>query len=200
MCLKANLALGSSQSLLIRGATSALGQAAINIAVHHGARVFVAVRNDSKIDLLNSLGVEAFFREDPNLSESIRERFPRGIDAVLDLVGNSTILDSLKMVRRNGRACLAGFLGGGDPIADFQPLMHMPTGVHLSFFASALVFGSFDYPLSEIPFDTILKRVADGVYKANPARVFAFEEIQQAHRMMDANSASGKIVVKLSDA
>jgi NADPH:quinone reductase-like Zn-dependent oxidoreductase len=44
------------------------------------------------------------------------------IDAVLDLVGNSTILDSLAMLRRGGRACLAGWLGGLAPIADFSPM------------------------------------------------------------------------------
>ena len=40
------------------------------------------------------------------------------LDAVLDLVGNSTILDSLDMLRRGGRACLAGWLGGLAPIPD----------------------------------------------------------------------------------
>jgi hypothetical protein len=37
------------------------------------------------------------------------------------------------MVRRGGRVCLAGFLGGGEPIA-FNPLLQMPSGVDLSFF------------------------------------------------------------------
>src|SRR5690348_11237213 len=44
------------------------------------------------------------------------------------LVGNSTILDSLAMLRRRGRACLAGWLGGLAPIADFNPLAQMASG------------------------------------------------------------------------
>jgi NADPH2:quinone reductase len=41
----------------------------------------------------------------PDLSRRIAEA---GKMAVLDLVGNSTVLDSLAMLRRGGRACLAG--------------------------------------------------------------------------------------------
>ncbi|MEO3876643.1 hypothetical protein ABGB18_48500 [Nonomuraea sp. B12E4] len=41
-------------------------------------------------------------------------------------MGNSTILDSLEMLRRGGRACLAGWLGGLDPIAGFNPLLQRP--------------------------------------------------------------------------
>lgn len=197
LCLHGNLALQASQTLLIRGATSALGQAAINIAVHHGVRVLVTARNDSKFDLLRNLGVEQIFTEDQNLSVSIRQRFPEGIDAVLDLVGNSTVLDSLKMPRRGGRVCLAGFLGGGEPIGSFQPLLQMPTGVHLSFFASAFVLGSSEYPLTEIPFNLLIQRAGSGDYKAKPQHVFAFEDIQAAHRLMDANQARGKMVVNI---
>jgi NADPH:quinone reductase len=63
------------------------------------------------------------------------------IDGVLDLVGNSVMLDSLVMLRRGGRSCLAGWLGGLDPIRDFNPLLQMASGVYLTFFAS-FVFGT----------------------------------------------------------
>jgi NADPH:quinone reductase len=70
------------------------------------------------------------------------------LDAVLDLVGNSTILDSLATLRRGGRACLAGWLGGLAPIKDFNPLLQMSSGVYLTFFGS-LMFGEPGSPLSE---------------------------------------------------
>ena len=44
---------------------------------------------------------------------------------------------------------------------------------------------------------TIVERVEDGTYKAKPARVFRFEEIREAHRLMEAGAANGKIVVCL---
>jgi NADPH:quinone reductase len=197
-CLHGNLALTKGQKVLIRGATSALGQAAVNIATQLGAQVFATVRNDGKLPLLKSLGVEATFAEGENLSAQVWQRVPQGVDAVLDLIGNSTVMDSLRAVRRDGRVCMAGFLGGGEPIASFQPLMHMPSGRHFSFFASAFVFGSAEYPLSEIPFGTMIKHAATGAYRAKPAHVFAFEDIQAAHRLMDANLATGKIVVSVA--
>ncbi len=107
-----NLDLKSGQTLLVRGATSALGQAAVNIAAHAGARTLATTRNKTRLFSLDALGVEQALIDAPDLSRRVRQLYPSGIDAVLDLVGNTTILDSLAMVRRGGRVCEAGFLGG----------------------------------------------------------------------------------------
>jgi len=114
----------------------------------------------------------------------------------LDLVGNSVILDSLSTVGRGGRVCLAGFLGGLGPIGSFNPLLQMPSGIHWSFFGS-FMFGAPGFPLSDVPLQTIVDRAAAGTYQAKPARVFRFEEIQEAHRVMESNRANGKLVVRL---
>jgi len=45
--------------------------------------------------------------------------------------------------------------------------------------------------MEKVPID----RVADGTYQAKPARVFPFEQIADAHRLMESNGANGKIVV-----
>jgi NADPH:quinone reductase-like Zn-dependent oxidoreductase len=71
----------------------------------------------------------------------------------------------------------------------------MPSGRHLSVLATALVTGGAEYPLSEIPLQGIVDRVADGTYKAKPARVFKFQEIREAHRLMESGQANGKIVI-----
>jgi NADPH2:quinone reductase len=89
--------------------------------------------------------------------------------------------------------CEAGWLGGLAPI-EFNPLTQMPSGVQYSLFASFL-FGTAEFPLTEVPLQTIVDRVAQGTYKAKPARVFRFEEIQEAHQLMESNQANGKIVV-----
>jgi NADPH:quinone reductase len=68
--------------------------------------------------------------------------------------------------------------------------------VHFSF-SGSFVFGAPEFPTSEIPMETIVDRVAAGIYKAKPARVFRFEEIREAHRLMEASGANGKIVVRL---
>ena len=170
--------------MVIRGAMSSFGQAALNMAVNAGARVIATARNQDRFEKLEALGARRVEIEGPDLSERIAER--KQIDAVLDLVGNSTILDSLAMLRRGGRACLAGFLGGLDPVPDFNPLLQMSSGVHFSFFGS-FVFGKPGFPLSDVPLQTIADHVAAGRYKAKPARVFRFEDIREAHRVMEAN-------------
>ena len=191
-----NLALTPGQTLTIRGATSALGQAALNIAEHAGAHGIATTRNRERIAKLEAVGAQRVELEGPDLSERIHKLHPKGRDAVLDLVGNNTILDSLVAVRRGGSVCLAGFLGGLAPISLFDPLLQMPSGVQFSFFGS-FVFGSPEFPLSDIPLLDIVDLVASGDYKAKPVPVFRFEEIKQAHRVMESNQAGGKLVVKL---
>jgi NADPH:quinone reductase len=189
-----NLELEQGQSLLVRGATSALGQAAVNIAHDRGARVLATTRRENRAGLLRSLGADDVVIEDGEIAGRIRELVPGGVDRVLDLVGNSVLRDSLKAVRTRGRVCQAGFLGGLGPVEAFLPVFDLPSGVQFSFFGSFEI-GTEAYPLSLVPFQEIVDKVQDGTYKAKPSRVFAFEEIAEAHRVMEAAEAAGKLVV-----
>ena len=194
MCLYGNLEIAKGQTLVIRGATSALGRAAVDIAVDAGAHVIATTRKKQRFETLKELGAHRAEIETPDLSELIPER--KRIDAVLDLVGNSTFMDSLRMLRKGGRMCLAGWLGGLDPVNNFNPLLQMPSGVYFTFFGS-FVFGTPDFPLSEVPLQAIVDKAAAGIYKAKPARVFQFDEIRKAHEAMESNQAGGKMVVRI---
>lgn len=191
-CLFRNLEIKAGERLLIRGATSSFGQAALKLAVNAGVRVIATTRSADRFAMLEAMGVERCEIERPDLSAHLAEA--GAMDAVLDLVGNSVVLDSLKMLRRGGRSCLAGWLGGLDPIPDFNPLLQMPSGVYLTFFGS-FVFGTPGFPLSDVPLSDIARDVAAGRIDAAPARIFDFEDIREAHRVMEANEAGGKMVV-----
>src|SRR4029434_6873706 len=115
-CLFRTLEIKKGQLLVIRGATSSFGQAALKMAVNAGVRVIATTRSRDRFAFLEKLGAERCEIERPDLSKHIVES--KQIDAVLDLVGNSVVLDSLAMLRRGGRPCLAGWLGGLDPIPD----------------------------------------------------------------------------------
>jgi NADPH:quinone reductase-like Zn-dependent oxidoreductase len=184
-CLHGNLALSAGQTLVIRGATSALGQAALNIAAHAGVHVIATTRKRERVATLEALGAERVLLEEAGLSRQVRMLHPDGVDRVLELVGNDTLLDSLTMVRPDGRLCLAGFLGGLAPVNAFNPLLQMPSRVHFSFFGS-FMFGASGFPLSDVPLQAIVDRVTTGIYKAKPARVFGFHEIGEAHRVMES--------------
>jgi NADPH2:quinone reductase len=151
-CLFRNLEIARGQKLVIRGTASSLGQAALNMAVDAGVRGIATTRDHERVALLEQLGAERVETEGSDLSKRIAEA--KQLDAVLNLVGNSTILDSLAMLRRGGRACLAGWLGGLAPIADFNPLLQMASGVCLTFFGS-FVFGTPQFPLSDVPLQRI---------------------------------------------
>jgi NADPH2:quinone reductase len=191
-CLFRNLEIQRGQLLVIRGGTSSFGQAALKMAVNAGVRVIATTRNRERFALLHKLGAERCEIERHDLSKHIPEA--KKIDGVLDLVGNSVLLDSLAMLRRGGRSCLAGWLGGLDPVPNFNPLLQMASGVYLTFFAS-FVFGTPGFPLSDVPLQQIAADAAAGRLDVKPVRTYRFEEISEAHRVMEANLAGGKMVV-----
>lgn len=192
--LHGNLELDPGHTLLVRGATSALGQAAVNIARDLGAMVIATTRRQERAELLRSVGATHVVLETGDIADAVRELVPGGVDRALDLVGNSVLRDSLRTVHAGGRVCQAGFLGGLGPVDDFLPIVDLPSGVQLSFFGSFDI-GSEAFPLSAIPLQEIVRQVEAGEYRAEPSRVFEFEEIAEAHRTMDRSEAAGKLVV-----
>lgn len=190
-----NLDLRPGETVLVR-ATSSLGQAAVNLAVDHGATVLATTRNPRRTPLLKELGATDVLIDDGALAAQVGER-GIGVDAVFDVVGNSVLRDSLALVRPRGRVCQVGFLGGFEPVRDFDPIADLPSGVRLGFFGSAFVLGTPAFPLTDVPLDEIYAKVEAGVLRARPTRVFRFDEIVEAHRTMESGEALGKMVVTL---
>ena len=93
--------------------------------------------------------------------------------------------------------CQLGFLGGLEPVADYSPIADLPSGVQFSFYGSAFVLGTSDFPLTEIPLAEMIAKAESGVYQAKPVRVFGFDEIVEAHRVMESGLAGGKMTVSV---
>jgi NADPH:quinone reductase len=196
--LHGNLALRRGESVLIRGATSSVGQAAVSLAADHDATVIASTRSHARESLLRELGAHEVVIDDGELAPKVRRTHPDGVDAVLDLVGNGVLRDSLQSARAKGRVCQVGFLGGLEPVADFNPLTDLPSGVQLSTFASAFVLGDQQFPVTDVPLQEIVEKTRQGVYAAKPAHVFAFDQIVEAHQLLDAGNAGGKLVVEIA--
>lgn len=192
--LHQNLGLRPGQTVLIRGATSALGQAAVNIAAGQGATVIATTRRPDRAALLERIGATTVLIDDGQLAG----QRPGEVDCVLDLVGNSVLRDSLRIVRPRGRVCQLGFLGGLEPVAAFNPIADLPSGVQFSFYGSAFVLGTDEFPLAEIPLAEMIAKAEQGVYQAKPARVFGFDDIVEAHRVMESGLAGGKMTVSVT--
>ena len=193
--LHRNLDIRAGQRLLVRGATSAVGQAVLQLGALAGATVIATTRNTERAPYLRRLGADTVLVDDGALAAQLGEGGQ--VDALVDLVGNPVLRDSLRCVGAGGRLVQLGFLGGLAPVEAFNPLSDLPTGVHLSFYGSAFVLGSVRYPLSEIPLADIFRQVRSGRLHAQPVQTFAFDEIVAAHRLMEAGTAGGKLVVAL---
>jgi NADPH:quinone reductase-like Zn-dependent oxidoreductase len=177
--------------LLIRGGTSSVGMAAASIARGHGVETAATTRRQGKVDALTAAGVDHVLVDDGEpLAASVRAMWPEGPDHVLDLVGASTAVDSLRLVRRGGTVCVSGSLSGW-VIPDFEPIAMIPSGTRLTSFHSDDIKGSAGA--------TVLQRVVDeveaGVYRPNVDRVFGLDDIVAAHRYMENDEAAGKVVV-----
>jgi NADPH:quinone reductase-like Zn-dependent oxidoreductase len=192
--LHQNLRLQPGQTVLVRGATSSLGQAAVNVAADLGATVIATTRQPGRAALLRDLGAEDVLIDDGQLATQVQDH-GTAVDCVFDLVGNSVLRDSLRVVQPRGRVCQLGFLGGLEPVRDFNPIADVPTGVQFSFYGSAFVLGSESFPLAEIPLAEMIARAEAGRYQAKPVRVFGFDQIVEAHRAMEEGTAVGKMTV-----
>jgi len=195
--LHQNLDLRPGQTVLVRGATSALGQAAVNVAAADGATVIATTRDPGRAALLRGIGAAQVLIDDGQLAAQVG-KLGTEVDAVFDLVGNSVLRDSLRIVRARGRVCQLGFLGGLAPVAGFDPIADLPTGVQFSFYGSAFVLGTAEFPLAGIPLQEMVSKAETGQYQARPVRVFGFEEVVRAHQAMEEGLAGGKMVVAVS--
>jgi NADPH:quinone reductase-like Zn-dependent oxidoreductase len=185
------LDVGPGSRLLIRGGTSSVGLAAASIASGIGIETAATTRRPDKAEALAAAGVAHVFVDDgDSLAATVHAVWPEGPDYVLDFVGASTAVDSLHLVRRGGTVCVSGSLSGW-LIADFEPIAMIPSATLLTAFHSDSLKGSAGR--------TVLQRIVDeveaGVYRPNLDRVFDLDDIVTAHRYMEDNQGTGKLVV-----
>ena len=185
------LGLQAGQTLLIRGGSSAVGLVAANYATAMGAKVLSTTRSTAKEYLLKKFGADKVVIETDEIAPNVKDICPHGVDAVLDLVGTKVLEDSFACVCLGGTLCMAGLLGGEWTIADFSPGAVIPSTTKFTYFSSSAT------PMPTDALQAYLNGLADGVYRMPLDRVFALEDIQEAHAYMESNVAVGKIVVSV---
>ena len=182
---------GSQGRLLIRGGTSSVGMAAVSIASGYGVTTAATTRRQGKTGALAAAGADhAFIDDGGSLAASVHAVWPEGPDYVLDLVGASTIMDSLHRVRRGGTVCMTGSLSGW-AIPEFEPVAMIPSGTRLTAFHSDDLKGSTGTTVLQ----RIIRQVEAGVYRPGIDRVFGLDDLVAAHQYLESNQATGKLVV-----
>jgi NADPH:quinone reductase-like Zn-dependent oxidoreductase len=187
--LTVGLDIQPGQTLLIRGATSSVGMAAAVLAKREGLRVIGTTRNPASAARLRELGVDHVLVDDGPLAGAVREVVPAGVDAALDLVGTPTLMDCMRATRVHGVVCMSGMLSNQWTLPDFYPPGDIPSGVRLT---------GYTGDATDLPADVLqrfLDDVAAGTATVPIGKVLDLEQIQEAHRIMEAGTAGGKIVV-----
>ena len=182
------LMLKKEDVLLIRGGTSSVGVAALQLAKSIGATVVSTSRNKEKLELLKQYGADYALLDDDNIKTQLHSLFPKGVNKVLELVGTATLKNSLSMLKEKGILCFTGILSGEWVLESFEPMGDIPSGCYLVPFDSGANF-------KEKLLTDLFEHIAQYNIEVPIAKVFALEEISQAHLLMESNSANGKIVV-----
>jgi len=188
--LHAGIEIERAESLLIRGGTSSIGMAALALAKHAGLTVGTTTRGPNKIDDLKSAGADEVWVDNGEISEQITLKRHKPYDRVLELIGATTLLDSLRCVGPGGIVCMTGILGGKWTLDDFHPMGDIPTAVKLTSYSG----GATD--MTPALMQSYIELVEKGELEVQTGPVFEFEELIAAHELMDANQAGGKIVVR----
>ena len=184
-----SLRLGKGERLLIRGGTTSVGLAAAAIAKNHGAVVASTTRRPDRKQLLRSSGADQVLIDTGAIAKQVKEVFPSGVDKVLELVGTTTLGDSLRCAKQRGIVCMTGMVGKKWSFDDFSPMDVIPTSVCLTTYDG----GPEDFMLT--PLDELVEQVAARTLRVQIGRVFKLDDIVEAHRCMEENKGSGKIVV-----
>ncbi|WP_228836218.1 zinc-binding alcohol dehydrogenase family protein [Nocardia brasiliensis] len=179
------------QSILIRGGSSSVGAATAVLAAQRGMTVLATTRNPAKAEALHQLGVDQVLIDDGAVADQVRELFPDGVDAALELVGTPTLPDTLRATKVHGVVCFTGMLSNEWIVENFYPIGYLPQGVRLT---------AYGGDASDLPADVLqgfLDAVAAGRSTVPVDRVFSLEQIREAHAYMESGAATGKLVVTL---
>ncbi|WP_338586764.1 zinc-binding alcohol dehydrogenase family protein [Paenibacillus sp. Y5S-9] len=182
-----SLQLTTGEVLLIRGGTSSVGLAALQLAKSVGATVISTTRDSGKLAYLQQAGADFAILDDEHFTNKVVEIAPNGVDKVLELIGTLTLKESLQLVSERGILCMSGILGNEWTLNSFEPLIDIPTGVLFTAFTSEVI--------KETVLVNLFNHIKDHALVPPIAKVFKLEEIAAAHLFMESNTANGKIVI-----
>jgi len=194
--LDLNMKISRSETLLVRGATSSIGMATLCYAKARGLSVIATTRKAANVARLEQLGADHVLIDEGEIADQVKSLYPNGIEGVVDVVGASSVKDSAKVLKPWGNVVVVGVLSGAPIIEQFNLMGDLPMTSKLSFFGSGLL-GSAAIPLDNSPLNWVAEQVRMQNIPDITARVFSFEDIAEAHRIMEADNALGKLVVSV---
>lgn len=105
------LQLKKGETLLIRGGTTSVGLAAAAIAKNHGVTVVSTTRSVKREALLKDSRASIVVVDDGKIAGMVKKQIEGGANKVLELIGTTTLLNSLQCTQPHGIVCMTGMVG-----------------------------------------------------------------------------------------
>jgi NADPH2:quinone reductase len=177
--------LSAGETVLVLGASGGVGHAAVQIADHAGAAVIATGSTDDKLQAAKKLGADVVVNyEKRDLVDRVRHHTDRrGVDVVVDHVGEATYDDSLASLAKGGRLVTCGATTGANPGASLRRI----------FWNQLSVVGSTMATPGEC--DDVLELVWDGTFEPSIRTVLPMSETARGHEMLTDREGFGKVVV-----
>ena len=192
----------AGKSILWHAAASSVSIAGIQLSKADGASaVYATARQDAKCDFaVKELGATAAFNTTTQdwADEVLKATDGKGVDIIVDFIGASYFQSNLKAIAKDGVIVNLGFMGGTT----------VPDGTDISafilkrvtFVGSSLRSRDEDYQgkLRDQLVEHALPKFRDGSFKLFIEKVLPWEQIQDAHRLMEENKTKGKVICTIS--
>jgi putative PIG3 family NAD(P)H quinone oxidoreductase len=188
--------LEADEVVLVHGGASGIGTTAIQMAAAFGARVFATVGNNEKRHLAERLGAERAINYNDDAFVQVIQKLTdhRGVDVILDIVGGKYFHDNFELLAPEGRLVVIGVLGG-------TTAQELDLGRLLS--RRLTITGSTLRARDRREKSDIASALREWVWPMLDAgeiapvlqSTFPLEQAADAHRILEANEAMGKLVL-----
>jgi NADPH:quinone reductase len=189
--------LSNSETLLVQGGTSGIGVAAIQIAAALGHTVFATAGSDEKCRACEKLGAARGINyKTEDFVEVIRTLTnKRGVDVVLDMVAGDYVNRELQCLAEEGRIAIIALLGGATASIDAGLILRR----RLTITGSTLRARSIEFKqaIAQQLQQKVWPLVEAGKIQPVIFQTFPFEQVAEAHALMESGVHIGKLVLKV---
>ncbi|KAL1537483.1 NADPH:quinone reductase [Salvia divinorum] len=187
--------LSQGETFLIHGGSSGIGTFAIQLAKHHGVKVFVTAGSEEKLAACKELGADVCinYKTEDFVSRVKEETAGKGVDVILDNIGASYFQRNLESLSIDGRLFIVGFMGGTTTEINLASLLAKRLTVQAAGLRSrspenkAMIVNEVEKHVWPA---IAAGKIEPVVYKRLP-----LEEAAEGHRIMESSKHIGKIIL-----
>lgn len=178
------LQIKSDDKILVRGGTSGVGVAFLNLVKAKFPNIFIAgtSRSEDKIEQMKQSGYDEVI-----IDQDGRLQTGQKFDKILELIGPKTVKDSFKFTNYGGIVCSTGELGGQWYLEEFDPITDIAPGSYLT--------GFYSNDVNEAELNQMLDYVAKYQVKVAPSKIYRLDQVKEAHRYLEGPHSFGKVIV-----